>query len=50
MSINMLDYTLLFLLKYYRGEVGEVDHIDLGFEYGGNKGMTLTIKLDISWV
>jgi|GEM_PF-2128394 len=45
-SMNMLKYMVLFLLKYYRDEVDEVDHIDLDFQYGNDREVTLTLKLD----
>ena len=33
LSTNLLDYFMIFLLKYYKDGVGEADHIDLDFEY-----------------
>jgi hypothetical protein len=43
---NDLDYILSFLLKYYRDEVGEADHIDVDFKNTVGEEITLTFKCD----
>ena len=46
LSSNLLEYAMIFLLKYYRDGVGESEHIDLDFEYEENMEVTLTIQID----
>jgi hypothetical protein len=45
-SFNSLEFVIFFLLKYYRDEMGEVEHIDLDFEFNKDEIVTLTIKVD----
>lgn len=45
-SMNALEYILHYLLKYYRDEVGEAEHIDVDFECTDRNIVTLTLKVD----
>jgi hypothetical protein len=43
-SMNMLEYFLFFLLKYYKDGIAEAQHIDLDFVYDDTE-VTLTINV-----
>ncbi len=45
-SMNSLEFAIFYLLKYIRDEIGEVDHIDLDFEYENERIVTIIIKVD----
>ncbi|MDX2048320.1 MAG: hypothetical protein SFU87_16135 [Chitinophagaceae bacterium] len=46
-SINSLEFAISYLLKYYRDEMAEVEHIDLDFDYEKNTIVTLIIKTNL---
>lgn len=43
-SKDSLEYIIHFLLKYYRDEIGEAEHIDIDFENQNKELTTLIIK------
>jgi len=47
LSANSLDFVIHFLLKYFRDEIGEAEHIDVDFKNQNGGEVTLTIKCDI---
>jgi hypothetical protein len=44
-SKNSLEYIIHFLLKYYRDQFGEAEHIDVDFVNEQNSIVTLTVKV-----